>query len=150
MDMIDILSQVLESGASSLGTKKDTAIPDKVQKAISKLKAEMEKKTENPYIQGIGESLISHLSTNPEDAEAFLNPSKTVEKSIEVMRNIAAKRRKGNFAMIPPREGEEIILKYFRSNEAAGGPGKVNKVVQESKPVEETQSDDEDDENIDE
>jgi hypothetical protein len=83
-----------------------------LKKAIKKLKSEMSKNN-NPYIQVVGGFMLQHLNENPERAEKILQEGKTIEKSLEEMKNAAKKKQVGGCAMLTDQEGFEIVLKYF-------------------------------------
>lgn len=81
--------------------------------AIEKLKDEMSKNKNNPYIHVVGEFLIQHLNGNPESFKKVLEEGKTIGKSLEEMRKAAEKKKVGNCAVLTDQEGFEIVLKYF-------------------------------------
>ena len=98
-----------------------------LNRAITKLKTEIEKNKDNPrYIQVVGGFLLQHLDANPGDAEKILDAEKTIEKSLEAMRKEAEKKRVGNCAVLTDREGFAVVLKYFgiEGHPAAAWPGK--------------------------
>lgn len=84
-----------------------------IDKAINKLKTEMDKNKDNPYIQVVGEFLIQHLNENPGAAEKLLREGKNIGKSLKEMENIARKKQAKGSCMFTPQEGFEIVLKYF-------------------------------------
>lgn len=84
-----------------------------LQKAIEKLKNEMDQNKNNPCIQAIGNFLVQCVKENPDAAGKILNKDKTISKSIEEMRKEASKKRVGNCAMLSDQEGFNIALKYF-------------------------------------
>jgi hypothetical protein len=84
------------------------------EKAKEKLKAEMESKKNNGYVQCIGQFLLEYLDSSRGSAEAILTEGKTIEGSYKAMEVEARnKPRAGNMVMITPDEGYEIIIKYF-------------------------------------
>lgn len=83
-----------------------------MQKAIEKIKAEMNKEN-NPYVKVVGDFLISHLEKNPGDVEKTLATDKTILKSLEEMRKVAEKKKVGNVAVLSDAEGFGVVLKYF-------------------------------------
>lgn len=84
-----------------------------LQKAVDRVKKEMETNQDNSYIQVVGNYIINHLEQNPEDAEKVLNENKTVGKSLDEMRKEAEKKKVGNCAVLTDAEGFEVVLKYF-------------------------------------
>lgn len=87
-----------------------------LEKAIEKLKREMEQEKDNAYTQVVGGYLIKFLNKNQGAAERFLAEDKTIAKSLEQMRTEASKKKKNNFAMFTLEEGLEIVLQYFGIN----------------------------------
>lgn len=83
------------------------------EKALEKIKTEMEQNKDNAYIQVVGNYLIKFLNKNPGTAEKFLTEGKTIAKSLEAMRKEANKKTEDNFAMFTLEEGLEIVLIYF-------------------------------------
>lgn len=84
--------------------------------AIQKLRTEMEQSPNNPYVHVVGDYLLKHLNETPQDAEKILNPDKSITKSLDEMRNVAAKKKVGNCAVLTDQEGFDIVLKYFGIN----------------------------------
>jgi hypothetical protein len=83
-----------------------------MQEAIAKIKAEIDKE-KNPYVQVVGEFLVSHLEKKPQDAMKILTADKTIIKSLDEMKKVASKKRVGNMAILTPAEGYGVVLKYF-------------------------------------
>jgi hypothetical protein len=87
-----------------------------LNKAIEKVKAEMETNKSNPYIQVVGEFLIQHISVSPSGAEGIIQEGKTIGKSLDEMKKVAEKKKVGNCAVLTDKEGFDIVLKYFGVN----------------------------------
>jgi hypothetical protein len=83
-----------------------------MQKAIEKIKAEMEKE-KNPYVTVVGELILEQLEKYPNAAEKILIKDKTIMKSLEEMRKVAEKKKVGNVAVLTDAEGFAVVLKYF-------------------------------------
>lgn len=83
------------------------------EKAISKLKDEMDKNLNNPYIQVVGGYLLQQLESTPDIAEKIMATDKTIGKSLDEMRKVADGKKVGNCAVLTDREGFEVVLKYF-------------------------------------
>ena len=81
--------------------------------AIAKLKVEMDGNKDNSYIHYVGLFLMNHIASHPEDAGKILADGKTVAKSLDAMRSVAEKKRKGNVAMLTPAEGLTVVFEYF-------------------------------------
>jgi hypothetical protein len=84
-----------------------------LEKAIEKIKSEMDKNKNNSYIQVVGNFLLQYLNQNPGAAEKILQDGKTIAKSLDEMKKAAEKRRVGNCAVLTDQEGFEIVFKYF-------------------------------------
>ncbi len=84
-----------------------------MEKAIEKIRAEMTEKTDNPYVQAIGQFLLKHLEEKPEHAEAILARDKTILKSFDVMRRYAQKKQVQGVAVVSDEVGYAIVLQYF-------------------------------------
>jgi hypothetical protein len=82
-------------------------------KAIEKLQSEMTKNNTNSYIQAVGEFLLQHLESNPQDADKILTTDKAIGKSLDEMRKVAAKKKDGNCAVLTDQEGFAIVMQYF-------------------------------------
>ena len=113
-----------------------------LQKAVSKVRAEMTANKTNQYIQVVGEFLIQHLTARPEDAEKVLNPDKTIAKSLGEMRKEAEKKKVGNCAVLTPSEGFNFVLKYFgiKGKSAANNVPAPMPVAAPAEPIKETPS----------
>jgi hypothetical protein len=86
-----------------------------LEKAIEKLKAEMEKNKDS-YVQIIGNYLEQYIKLHPEEAEKILGEGKTIAKSLDEMTNAVRKKAVNGRAMLTDQEGYEIVLKYFGIN----------------------------------
>ncbi|MGX5183782.1 hypothetical protein ACWKT5_13460 [Streptomyces avermitilis] len=84
-----------------------------LDKARNKLKKEMEKEKNHPYVAYIGQHLLKHLEANPQSAEKLAAEDKSILKSLEAMRKAAEKKKFGNMAMITDEEGFDIVFKYY-------------------------------------
>lgn len=84
-----------------------------LDKARSKIKAEMEQNAKSAYIKVVGEFVLKHLKAHPEVAEKILVEDKTIKDSLAEMRKVAAKQKVGNVAVLTDQEGFEVVLKYF-------------------------------------
>lgn len=84
-----------------------------LNKAIEKIKKEMDQNKNNSYIEVVGCYLLQHLGNNPGDAEKILTEGKTIGKSLDEMRKAAEKRQVNRCGMLSPQEGFEFVMKYF-------------------------------------
>lgn len=81
--------------------------------AVSKLNTEMNGSKDDSNIKVIGDFLIRHLETNPDDAEKIMAADKSIAKSLDVMKAEAKKKQRNGMAMLTDAEGFAIVLKYF-------------------------------------
>jgi hypothetical protein len=106
------------------------------EKAIEKLRTEMEQNKENAYIQLIGQFLIQKIDMIPELSEKIMDPSKTIANSLKFM-EAEAKKKAGSsrMAMFTPDEGFAIGLKYYgiQASESAS-PGPASITIPQNKP----------------
>ena len=95
-----------------------------LQKAITKLKTEMDQNKNNSYVKVVGGFLLQHLDANPSDAEKILDKEKSIAKSLDEMRKVAEKKKVGNYAVLTDQEGFAVVLKYFgiEGNSAVPAP----------------------------
>jgi hypothetical protein len=84
-----------------------------LNKAIEKLRTEIDSNKSNPYIQVVGEFLLQDLQANPNNAEKILQEGKTIGKSLNEMKKVAEKKKVGNCAVLTDQEGFATVLKYF-------------------------------------
>lgn len=94
--------------------------------AISKLQSEITE-SKNPAVQVIGQFLLQHVETNPEDAACILKTDKSIMKSLEAMRKVAEKKKVGNMAVLSDDEGFAIVLNYFKTEDDAALPAQKDK-----------------------
>lgn len=109
---------------------------DTVQKAIEKLRAEIDKNKKDGFVEVIGEFLIKTVQENPEAAEKILDKDKTISNSINEMSKEARKKSINGHAMLSDQEGFQIVLKYFGINAAA--PEVINQAIKEEPKKEES------------
>lgn len=84
-----------------------------LDKAISKIKTEMERNSKSTYIKVVGNFLLQHLEAHPEAAESILTEGKTLKGSLTEMRKVAEKQKDGAVAILTDEEGYTVVLKYF-------------------------------------
>lgn len=84
-----------------------------IEKAIEKLKAEMDVDKSNPNIQVIGEFLLEQLDLNDKASEKLIIEGKTIKGSIDEMKKVAKTKAVGGCGMLTDQEGFGIVLNYF-------------------------------------
>ena len=88
-----------------------------IEKAIEKIKAEMEKNKDNGNVQVIGNFLLKQIDINKDAAAGILQEEKTILKSIDEMQKEAlakVKKKTGTQCIaMDPVEGFKIVMKYF-------------------------------------
>jgi len=83
------------------------------EQAIAKIRDEMTANPGSAYHTTIGEYLLSHIEHWPEHAANILADGKTISKSLDHMREVASKKKTGNFAMLTPSEGFAAVSEYY-------------------------------------
>lgn len=88
-----------------------------IEKAIEKIKSEMEANKDNGNVQVIGDFLLKQIEINKDAAAGILQEGKTILKSIDEMQKEAlskVKKKTGTQCVaLDPVEGFKIIMKYF-------------------------------------
>lgn len=84
-----------------------------LEKAIEKIKAEMDGNKADPYVYVMGEFLLNQLTLNPEASEKVLLDGKTIKGSMKELEKIAKGKAVNGCGMISDQEGYGIVLKYF-------------------------------------
>lgn len=83
-----------------------------IEKAIEKIKAEIEK-NKDQHIQVIGNYLLKQIEINKAAATAIVQDGKTILESVKEMRKVAEKRAVNGCGILTDAEGFEIVRKYF-------------------------------------
>ena len=84
-----------------------------INKAIEKIKAEMEQKKDNAYIQAIGDYLLKQVEINRDAAEKIVNENKTIETSLKEVEKVARKKAIGGCAVMSDAEVFKIVREYY-------------------------------------
>jgi len=84
-----------------------------LNKAIEKLKAEIDSSKNNPNIKVVGEFMFRQLDVNNGAAEKVIQDGKTIKGSIGEMSKIARTKAVDGCGILTDQEGFEIVLKYF-------------------------------------
>lgn len=85
-----------------------------IERAIEKIKKEMEDKKENSYIQAIGDYLLKQVEINRDAAEKICNGTKTIEKSLKEVEKIAKKKAVAGCAVLSDSEVFKIVREYYQ------------------------------------
>ncbi|WP_052098306.1 Cas9 inhibitor AcrIIA9 family protein [Paenibacillus stellifer] len=100
-----------------------------MDEAVKKLKDEMEKAKDNPFVQLIGNYLLQLLETNPATAEKIVAEKKTISGSLDAMKSAAQKKAVKGMAMLTDEEGYTEVRKYY------GIEGSAQAIVVPAAPV---------------
>jgi hypothetical protein len=84
-----------------------------IEKAIEKLRTEMEASRNDAYVQCIGDYLINIAKSTSGAAERIVVEGKTILGSLEHMRLAASKVKKNNFALITADEAFKLVMEYY-------------------------------------
>lgn len=85
-----------------------------IERAIEKLKKEMESKKENSYIQAIGDYLLKQVEINRNAAEKICNEKKSIEKSLKEVEKVARNKAVAGCAVLSDSEVFKIIREYYQ------------------------------------
>lgn len=85
-----------------------------IERAIEKIKKEMEDKKENSYIQAIGDYLLKQVEINRDAAEKICNGTKTIEKNLKEVEKIAKKKAVAGCAVLSDSEVFKIVREYYQ------------------------------------
>lgn len=98
-----------------------------LEKAINKLQSEISENTLDDYIVGVANHMIDYVKKNPTAAPFIIAEDKNVKGSLKAMREIAAKKKSGNMAVITPEQGFKIIMEYYGITDSFATPKRVDK-----------------------
>ena len=82
---------------------------DRKEQAIARMAEEMKGKD---YLVPF-EEYLTGICTTDAVAEKIMADGKTLKGAFDAMKDVASKRKSGNFAYIPEKEGFQIIRDYY-------------------------------------
>lgn len=85
-----------------------------IERAIEKIKSEMEQKKDNSYIQAIGDYLLKQVEINRNTAEKICNEKKSIEKSLKEVEKVARKKAVAGCAVLSDNEVFKIVREYYQ------------------------------------
>lgn len=85
-----------------------------IERAIKKIKSEMEQKKNNLYIQAIGDYLLKQVEINRNAAEKICNEKKSIEKSLKEVEKVARKKAVAGCAVLSDNEVFKIVREYYQ------------------------------------
>ena len=85
-----------------------------IERAIKKIKSEMEQKKNNLYIQAIGDYLLKQVEINRNAAEKICNEKKSIEKSHKEVEKVARKKAVAGCAVLSDNEVFKIVREYYQ------------------------------------
>ena len=85
-----------------------------IERAIEKIKSEMEQKKDNSYIQAIGDYLLKQVEINRNAAEKICNEKKSIEKSLKEVEKVARKKAVAGCAVLSDSEVFKIVREYYQ------------------------------------
>jgi len=83
-----------------------------IEKAILKIKEEI-KKSNDPYVQVIGNYVLKQIEINIDAAEKIVAEDKTVKKSLEEVKKVAKGKAKNGCAVMADDEVFKLVDKYY-------------------------------------
>lgn len=90
-----------------------------MEQAMDKLRDEMAQKSDNGYVQAVGEYLTAYLLTHPTAAASIMTEGKTIEGSLQAAKESAKKKQQNGVAVVPDAEVYAEVLKYYGLDENA-------------------------------
>ena len=103
-----------------------------MEKAIEKLRSEMDLNKDDAYIQCIGNYLIEYVNRYPDKAPAFLTDDKTIAGSLQAMKAVARKQGKNGCAVLTDEEGYKAVFKYFDIDGLNSAPATITQATAKS------------------
>ena len=85
-----------------------------IERAIKKIKSEMEQKKNNLYIEAIGDYLLKQVEINRNTAEKICNEKKSIEKSLKEVEKVARKKAVAGCAVLSDNEVFKIVREYYQ------------------------------------
>lgn len=85
-----------------------------IEKAIEKIKREMEQKKEHQYIQAIGEMLLRQVEINKNAAEKIASGTITIEESYKAIESMARKNAKNGCCGLTYNQVLSEVMKYYK------------------------------------
>lgn len=85
-----------------------------IEKAIEKIKQEINSQKNNLYVQVIGDYLLKQIEINRDAAKKICSESKSIEKSIKEIEKILRKEAKGNTLIISENGIYKVIREYYK------------------------------------
>ena len=85
-----------------------------IERAIEKIKSEMEQKKDNSYIQAIGDYLLKQVEINRNAAEKICNEKKSIEKRFKEVEKVARKKAVAGCAVLSDNEVFKIVREYYQ------------------------------------
>lgn len=85
-----------------------------IERAIEKIKKEIQDKKGNPNIQAIGDYLLKQVEINREAAEKICNENKSIEKCFKEMEKVARKKAQQGAYCMSDNEAFKIIREYYQ------------------------------------
>lgn len=106
-----------------------------IEKAIEKIKEEMEK-NKTPYVQAIGNYVLTQIEINLECAKEVVDEKKTLEEAFKKVTEEARKKAVNNCAVLTDEEVFKIVAKYYEFTNEQQNATKVVIVEQVEKKEE--------------
>lgn len=84
-----------------------------IERAIEKIKQEINSQNSNVYVQVIGDYLLKQIEINKDAAKKICSENKSIEKSIKEIEKILRKKAKGNTLIISENGIYKVIRAYY-------------------------------------
>lgn len=101
-----------------------------IQQIIDNFEKECEKNPDDMTVRVICDHVVDKLQgASEETLKSIIDKSLTIKGAISEMRDMAQKRRTGNYAVLNEAEGFKIVDKYFGIDGSAVNTEKPQKTV---------------------
>lgn len=84
-----------------------------MEQAMDKLRDEMAHKSDNGYVQAVGEYMTAYLLAHPAAAPAIMTEGKTIEGSLQAAKESARKKAQNGVAVVADADVYAEVLKYY-------------------------------------
>ena len=84
-----------------------------MEQAMDKLRDEIAHKSDNGYVQAVGEYMTAYLLKHPAAASAIMTEGKTIEGSLKEAKKSAKKKAQNGVAVVPDTDVYAEVLKYY-------------------------------------
>ncbi|GBF73080.1 hypothetical protein PA598K_01365 [Paenibacillus sp. 598K] len=97
-----------------------------LKEALNKLQREIAANPQSEYTRFVGSEMIKFVRENPDKAELFADPNKSLSEGLVAMRYLAMRKRNGSsVSVLTMEEGLGAVLKYYGIKQPKAAPEPV-------------------------